>query len=97
MEGVLLFAHGRLHRCCQGPSKISLAGTQGAELCSRAGETRVFVKNMRLACTRALFPRGLNRVLAPGRLPHILAAIFYNFFLFLQKMYNLMLFKSGSF
>ena len=85
IEGVLLFAHGRLLRCCQGPSKISLAGTQGPELCTRAGETRVFVKNMRLACTRALFPCGLNRVLAPGRLPHNLAAIFYSFFHFCRK------------
>ena len=53
MEGVLLFAPPSLQGLPRGPPKIPVGSPRGADWCSHAGETLVFLKSERFACTRA--------------------------------------------
>jgi hypothetical protein len=55
MEGMLIFAPCCIPGSVKAYLKSALASPKGAECGSRAGETRVFNKIMRFACTGAPF------------------------------------------
>ena len=67
MEGVLLFAPPSLQGLPRGPPKIRLRCPRRADWSSHAGETLVFLKSERFACTRAPSSIAGNAVFATGQ------------------------------
>ena len=69
MEGALLFSPPSLKGLPRGPLKIPVGSPRGADWCSHAGETLVFLKSERFAYTRTPSSISGNAVFAPGQPP----------------------------